>query len=31
VHPLELHKEPESPASNTAEKTALGQPPTAKP
>jgi rod shape-determining protein MreC len=31
LHPLELHKEPEPPASDAAEKTAPEQPPTAKP
>jgi rod shape-determining protein MreC len=31
VHPLELHKEPETPASGAAEKTAAEQPPAAKP
>ncbi len=31
LHPLELHKEPESRASDAAERTAPEQPPTAKP
>lgn len=31
LHPLELHKEPEPPASDATEKTAPEQPPTAKP